>query len=218
MKNRFSSIALLTIEPLLRAACRHPFVVELVDGILSPEQFLYYMRQSDLRLADRARALALAGAKMRAADDLAQMLSFAGRVLTAEQALHKGFSKNCPLPPGEGKGPACFACTAHLLERAALGSPGEAVAALLPGFWIDREVGSHVRKLADDDNPWFAWIAYYSGDDYAKDVDRAVDLADRLACEAGEEERQRMMNDFIAAARHACLFWDEAYHLRGWPA
>lgn len=218
MRTRFSSTAFRAIDFLMKGIYRHPFTVELIDGILPREKFLYYMQQDSLYLVDFGRALALVGAKMRKAEDVALLLYFAEQGLLAERELHEFYFREYQVTPMDKKGPGCFAYCSHLLERAALGSPAEAMAALLPCFWIYREVGNHIRKLADDDNPYFKWIESYSSAVYAIVVDKAMDLTDRLAEGASDEECQRMMDGFIASSRYEYLFWDDAYQLRTWPA
>jgi Putative transcription activator len=218
MKMHFSSTAFRTIDILMKGIYGHPFTVELIDGILPRERFLYYMQQDSLYLVAFGRALALVGAKMRNAEDVALMLYFAEQGLLAERELHEFYFQEYKVSPTDKKGPGCFSYCAHLLERAALGSPAEGMAALLPCFWIYREVGNHIRKLADEDNPYFKWIASYSSEVYSMVVDKAVALTDRLAEESSDEECQRMMEGFIASSRYEFLFWDDAYHLRTWPA
>lgn len=217
MKQRFSAMAFLTIKPLLQAIYLHPFVVELVDGILSRERFLYYMQQDSLYLVDYGRALALTGGKLHEEKSIALMLHFAEQALVAEREMHEKYFNLYQISPAEDKAPACFAYCAHLLERAALGSAAEGMAALLPCFWIYREVGNHVRVLADADNPWYAWIENYSSEEYSLLVDKAVDLTDRLAAGSSDDELERMFKAFVASSRLEYAFWDDAYYLRDWP-
>lgn len=217
MRYDFSPLAFRTIDPIMKAIYHHDFTVELIDGILAREKFLYYMQQDSLYLVTFGRALALVGAKMTQPDDVALMLYFAEQGLLAERELHDFYFKEYQVTASDKKGPACFSYCAHLLERAALGTPAEGMAALLPCFWIYREVGNHIRKLADDDNPYFKWIESYSSDVYSITVDKAVALTDRLAAEAGEEERVRMLESFIASSRFEFCFWDDACRLKDWP-
>lgn len=217
MRYQFTSLAFRTIDPIMKAVYNHSFPVELIDGILPRDKFLYYMQQDSLYLVAFGRALALVGAKMQQPDDVALLLYFAEQGLLAERELHDFYFAEYQITPTEFKEPACFAYCAHLLERAALGSPAEGMAALLPCFWIYRELGNHIRKMADTDNPYFKWIESYSSDVYSITVDKAVDLTNRLALAASDDERQRMMEGFIASSRFEYAFWDDAYRLRTWP-
>lgn len=217
MKYRFTATAFKAVDPIMKAIYSHRFTVEFIDGTLPRDTFLYYMQQDSLYLVAFGRALSLVGAKMHRADDVALMLHFAEQGLLAERELHEFYFKEYRVAPTDVKAPVCFSYCAHLLERAALGSPAEGMAALLPCFWIYQEVGDHIRKAATPDNPYRKWIESYSNEAYATLVEKAVELTDRLALAASEEERQRMTEGFIASSRFEYAFWDDAYTLRVWP-
>jgi thiaminase/transcriptional activator TenA len=210
-------MAFVAIEPVMHAIYNHPFTVELVDGTLPLEKFIYYLQQDSLYLVDYARALALTAAKMEPEKDVRLCLRFAQEGLLAERELHKLYFKEYRVSPADSKGPACMAYGTHLLARAALGSAGEGMAALLACFWIYREVGNHVRRLSDLENPYFRWIESYSCEQYSSLVDMAVELTDALADAAGEEESRRMFEGFLISSRYEYRFWDDAYELREWP-
>lgn len=205
------------IEPILQAIYSHPFTVELIDGTLPLHKFVFFMQQDSLYLVEYARALSLIAAKVVDERDLALGLRFAHEALMAERELHKLYFKVYKVPPPEGMAPACMAYANHLLAKCALGSVAVGMAALLPCFWIYREVGNHVRRLSDLDNPYFRWIESYSSEEYSTLVDKAVDLVDRLADDAGEEERNRMFEMVLVSSRYEYAFWDDAYNLRAWP-
>ena len=217
VKNRFAALACMTVEPIRGAICAHPFVVELVDGTLPGGKFAYALQQDRLRLVTFGRALALVGAKMYSHNDVALGLYLAEQGLLAEQELYEYYFKEFQITPDNIKSPSCFGYSSHMLERAALGSPAEAMAALLPCFWLFRELGEHVRKLADSDNPYFKWAERYSGEVYSIVVDKACALTDHLAAEAGDEERQGMLNIFLASCRYEYGLKEDAYTLKTWP-
>lgn len=217
MKDQFTSVACKAIDPIMKAIYSHGFTVELSDGTLPRDKFLYYMQQDSLYLIAFGRALALVAAKMHQPGDVALMLYFSEQGLLAERELHECYFKEYQVSPTDVKEPACFSYCAHLLERAALGSAAEGMAALLPCFWIYREVGTHIRKASGTDNQYCKWIESYSHDAYSTIVDKAVELTDRLALSASAEERQRMMGGFIVSSRFEYAFWDDAYRLHSWP-
>lgn len=217
MKSNFTPLAFTAVKPTMQAIYDHPFTVELIDGILPREKFLYYMQQDSLYLVSFARALATVGAKLRNPDDVALMLHFAEQGLLAERELHLHFFAEYQVTPTNIKQPGCFSYSAHLLERAALASPGEGMAALLPCFWIYREVGNHIRKTADTDNPYFKWIETYSSDEFAILTDKAIQLTDRLALASSDEDYRGMMEAFVTSSRFEYIFWDDAYRMCAWP-
>lgn len=217
MKYYFSSIATLSIDPIMQATCRHPFFVELEDGTLGQEKFVHYVQQGSLFLVAYARALALISAKLQNDSDTASLLHFANQGLLAARELHGFFFKELRIAREESKGPACQAYCSHLLERAALGSSAEGMAAALPCFWVYGQVGKHAAKHTVPNNPYAKWIHNYACEEYSQLVDKAVELTDRLAVDVGEEERRRMFEAFIISSRYAYCFWDDSYHLRTWP-
>jgi Putative transcription activator len=217
MKYYFSSIATLSIDPIMQAIYRHEFFAELGKGNLPEEKFVFYVQQGSLLLASYARAFALISAKLQNESDSASLLYFANQRLLAARELHGFFIKEYRIAREESKAPACQAYCSHLLERAALGSAAEGMASVLPCFWVYRQIGLYAIKQAGAENPYSKWIEHYSSKEYEQLVDKSVELTDRLASEVGDEERRRMFEAFIISSRYNYCFWDDAYHVRTWP-
>jgi thiaminase/transcriptional activator TenA len=106
---------------------------------------------------------------------------------------------------------------AFLLRTAALGDFCESIAALLPCFWIYRDVGRDMAALSPPGNPYAAWIATYSGPAFDQSVSRMLSLTDRLGAEADAPARARMSRTFRRACWHEWRFWDSAYCMQSWP-
>ncbi|MDL2316566.1 TenA family protein [Desulfovibrio sp. OttesenSCG-928-A18] len=219
MKNNFSSMAFLTVQPIMQGICRHSFVVELVDGVLPADKFLYYLQQDRLYLAGYTRALAVTAGRMRSDDDLALVLHFADKTLTTGRELHDSYFREYQMPGTQARrSPGCLAYTNHLLERANMGSAAESIAALLTSFWMFRETGNHIRSLADVENPYSRWIEHFSCQEYSKLVDQAIELCDRLASETGDEERVRMAEAFLISSRYEYMLCEDAWNMSFWPS
>ncbi|MEM7054193.1 MAG: TenA family protein, partial [Pseudomonadota bacterium] len=120
-------------------------------------------------------------------------------------------------PEGLGKSPACLAYTQFLLATAALEEYPVMVAALLPCFWIYREVGLHIHARAASPNPYQDWIDIYAGEAFSNSVDRAIAMTDEAAKSAGEPLRQRITEAFVLSSRLEWMFWDSAYRMESWP-
>lgn len=218
MREQYSAMAFVLTAPILEAMQKHVLALGLTRGTLLPEQFTYFMQQDNLYRVTRARALALAGAKMPREEDMELMLELSCQTLLIGQDIRRLFFKQYRIQPAEEKGPACMACSSHLLARASLGTPAEGMAALLPRFWLYREIGTRMRKHAAPNGPYAKWIESYSSKEYSLLVTKAVDLTDRLAGDAGEDERDRMFAAFVYASRLECGFWDESAHAASWSA
>ena len=91
------------------------------------------------------------------------------------------------------------------------------VAALLPCFWIYREVGSHIHARAAGNNPYQAWINTYAGEAFSASVDQAISLTDDAAKGVGEDVQRRMHEAFVLSSRLEWMRWDSAYRLESWP-
>lgn len=216
MREQFSSMASVLTAPILEAMQKHPLALGLAKGALLPEQFVHFIQQNSLYRLDCVKALALIGGKMALEEDVEQVLELARQTLLAGRELRRLYFKQYRIGPAEEKGPACLACTAHLLERASLGSPAEGMAALLPRFWLYHEVGARMRKHAAPNGPYAKWIESYSSKEYSLLVNSALALADRLADDAGEDERGRMFATFVNTSRLEYCFWDEAARVGSW--
>lgn len=202
---------------LYQAILQLPFNTELTTGELGEERFAFYVKQDSLYLADFSRALAIAGTRAPQPADLDTFLGFAGEAVAVEQALHNTFLQRFGTFVDTDKSPACFAYTHFLLSTAANESYPVACAALLPCFWIYREVGLFIHAHAHTPNPYQDWIDTYAGEDFSAAVDRAIELTERAAETAGELERKRMRKAFTESTRLEWMFWESAYRLERWP-
>ncbi len=198
-----------------------PFNRALSDGTLPREAFRHYIIQDALYLEGFARALAMAAARAPEADGVRQLAQSAAGAIAVERRIHEhfiglyGVSAECfattPLTP------VCEHYVNFLVATAATRGVAEAVAALLPCFWIYRDVGWAIHRQADADNPYRAWIDTYAGDDFDAAVEAACTLADSLALSAGAQERRRMHGAFAKSALLEWMFWDSAWHQHTWP-
>jgi thiaminase (transcriptional activator TenA) len=207
------------ITPIYDAILAHPLLAELADGSLSRERFVFYMQQDGLYLQDFARTLGLAGVRSPDAATVQAYLDFGSVAVTVERALHESYFAEFGVSEAVEKAPACFAYTNYLLATGAVGSYAEVVAALLPCFWIYREVGNHIYRTAAkglESNPYRRWIETYAGDSYDAAVESALSITNRVAASVTQEDRERMVTAFRTSSRLEWQFWDSAYRLEAW--
>jgi thiaminase (transcriptional activator TenA) len=218
---QFSETARQQTQVLRAAILALPFNHELANGTLARERFQHYITQDALYLAAFARALALAAAK---APDTRTLQAFAQSALGAvavERALHERYLRAFGVDPARldrfEPMPDCLAYTSFLLASA-YHEPWEVlIAALLPCFWIYWDVGCAIAARAAPDNPYRDWIDTYADQRFGEAVQSVIATADRAALAAGEAVHRRMLAAFTRAAQYEWLFWDGAYHRRGWP-
>lgn len=195
---------------IYNAILQHPFNQELMCGTLPKETFSYYIEQDTLYLRDFARALSLIAARSDHTPTIKSFLKFAHNALFAEQDLVHNYYKETthiyPVKPTV----ATLAYTSYVLNICSLESIEIAVAAVLPCFWIYREVGVYM-KSAVEDNPYARWIETYSGAEFSADVSEIIDIFDGLAKDATAIIRQKMSEAFYKSSVLEWLFWHDAY-------
>ena len=215
---RFSEEAWTRTSGLQAAIHQLPFNTELAAGTLAPERFRFYILQDAIYLDAYARVLAIAAAK---APDAATVQVFAGdaaQAIAVEQALHgrylAEFGVTSEAAATAEPSPDCLAYTSFLLATAHQQPWPVLVAALLPCFWIYWDVASAIVREAAPNNPYRAWIDTYADPRFGDAVRQAVDIAD-TAADPGV--RPSMLAAFTRSVQYEYLFWDGAYHRRGWP-
>nr|BCW99981.1 MAG: aminopyrimidine aminohydrolase [Bacteroidota bacterium] len=215
---RFTEVLWREISPIYEAILAHPFNQELMRGTLDRERFLFYLQQDALYLADFGRALALMAARARRTEEVLQFVQFAEGAVRVERALHEAYFQEFGLStPTRVQAPACFAYTNFLLATVSCRSFEEGMAALLPCFWIYREVGRYIYRHASAGNPYQRWIDTYASEEFSVWVDRAIALTERCSESTSEEGRALMREAFVLSSRLEWMFWDSAYRLERWP-
>ncbi|MDR2913195.1 MAG: thiaminase II [Alistipes sp.] len=201
-----------------------PFIAELADGSLPREKFLYYIAQDDIYLHSYAQALAMIAAKAPTPEESMAFAKYAEIALFSEQEMHRTFFAESPSAAAPAEiGPACHHYTSFLKSVAATEPVEVAMAAVLPCFWIYREVGAHIHSLSAKnrangaaENPYQAWIDTYVGDEFDALVDECIALCDAAAERSTPAQRQKMTEAYEFAARLEFDFWDAGYRLRKW--
>lgn len=206
----------------LRAAIHdHPFNRELAAGTLATDRFRQYMVQDSLYLAAYGRALAIAAARAPDAEGLEAFAESAKGAVVVERALHAHYFEAYGVDPAIAAStpasPTCRAYTDFLLATAVTGDYPVLVAAILPCFWVYRDVGTAINRTAAADNPFRTWIDTYADADFGEAVDRAIGLTDRAADAASVATHGEMTDAFLASTRYEWMFWDAAYRLETWP-
>lgn len=207
----------LAIEDQYQSILEMPFIKELSDGSLPQEKFHFYMAQDSLYLEHFGRSLSLIAAKIPDLQDVLTFMQFAENAIVVENALHESYFKDFGLTDKGVLQPACHHYIHFLRSTAALESVEIAVAAVLPCFWIYREVGNYIYKTRNTvDNPYEKWIATYAGEEFSQAVDQAISICDRLAENSTQETKEKMSEAFIMATRLEYYFWEAAYELKKW--
>lgn len=202
-----------TVRELICDIHQHPFNQALANGTLSQATFNYYIEQDALYLSDFSKALAITAARLPNTQHSQQFLHFSLNAIQAEQELHQGYIKNNQIIR---QSPACFMYTNYILKTASLGSVEEAVACLLPCFWVYREVGKAIAAISTPNNPYHDWISLYSSQAFDQSVEAIIQITNELGHLASKKTQQQMQTAFIQATQLEWLFWDGAFHQTTW--
>lgn len=217
----FSAELWKSIAPIYDAILRHPFITGLGDGSLNRESFKFYVVQDALYLREFGRALSLAGARAPHDDWIVMFNEHAANTLRVERALHEGFFKQWGLTPQQvaatAPAPANLAYTSFLLAAAYGGKFHEAVAALLPCYWIYWEVGKELERKRSPEPIFQRWIDTYASEEFAGVVRAVIDVTDNIAAELRPAELEAMRRGFITTSRYEWMFWDMGYRRESWP-
>ncbi len=205
-----------SVEPVYHDIIRHPFNIELAKGTLSEDKFRFYLRQDIHYIGEYSRALAALASKAPSHEELSEFISFAKEGLDIERALHDEFIKQFQIAPPEEIALSTEAYSNFLLQAVAYKSYAEAMAALLPCFWLYNKVAVHIYQHAQWGNKYQRWIDTYSGAEFDKTTQRLKELIQRLAEETTHQTRDKMKRLYVRSSRYEWLFWDSAYHLRYW--
>ena len=217
----FTTTLWRAIEPIYATILAHPFLRGLTDGSLPREAFRFYAVQDALYLRDFARALALAAARAPREDWIIMFNEHAAGALRVERALHEGFFREFGLSPAQVAAtplaPTNEAYTSYLLA-VAYGAPfHEALAALLPCYWIYWEVGKALERATSPDPLYARWIATYASKDFGDVVQAVLAATDAVGQRLGPPERDAMRRHVLTTTRYEWMFWDMGWRRETWP-
>jgi thiaminase/transcriptional activator TenA len=206
------------VKNLLNKIHHLPFNQELTKGTLPKEKFIHYLMQDTLYLSDFAKALAQTASRLSDNDKVHQFMKFSLEAIQAERNYYLNYIEKNALdsPLIQEQSPACFMYTNYLLKTATLAPVEEAVASLLPCFWIYREVGTKMAKEQKNDNPYHEWIALYASDQFDASVKAAIAITNQLGELASLSIQDKMVSAFVRSTQLEWLFWDSAYRQETW--
>lgn len=212
----WSKQAWKAIEPVYEGILGMPFIEELINGSLSQDKFLFYLRQDAVYLADYGKVLSGIAAKLNNPEHSEAFIHFAGESIAVEKALHESFL-NKTKAGSIAASPACLLYTSYLMRQLSFAPVEVAVAAVLPCFWIYKEVGDYIlANQRKGENPYQNWIDTYGGEEFATSVALAVSIADELAGRCTPGQRDAMTEAFVMCSRFEWMFWDSAYNKEQW--
>ncbi|HUF94003.1 MAG TPA: thiaminase II [Candidatus Limnocylindria bacterium] len=209
------------MDPMYQAILRHPFVRGLTDGSLSRDAFRFYAVQDALYLREFARALSVTAARAPRDEWIIMFNEHAAGALRVERALHESFFAEFGLSATDvartPMAPTNLAYCSYLLA-VAYGSPfHQAVAALLPCYWIYWEVGKALERAGSGDPLYARWIATYAAEEFGAAVRAVLDTLNAVADDLRPAERDAMRQHAVVTSRYEWMFWDMGHRREAWP-
>ena len=210
-----------SITDIYAAIQRHPFLTGLTDGSLKRETFRFYAIQDALYLREFARGLSVLAARAPRDEWIIMFNEHAAGALRVERTLHESFFREFGLTPDDVAAtplaPTNVAYTSYLLA-VAYGRPfHEAMAALLPCYWIYWEVGKALERAGSPDPLYTRWIGTYASQEFGDVVRSVLAATDATAAELGPRERDGMRRHLVTTSRYEWMFWDMGYRCESWP-
>ena len=210
----FSQMVKPILETELQRIYQQPFIQELASGNLDRDKFIFYLQQDWMYLNDFAQALAGTAILSFSPKDAAQLIKFAYEANVCEQMLHHSFFKLYQVPEQNALSPACFHYTNFLRATVARGDYAKSLAALLPCFWVYREVGQYIFTLSPSSNPYYEWIKTYASEEFSDSVNKMIEICDSAMLAKEHDAIEQLVSIFTLSTRLEWSFWDDAYHMR----
>src|SRR3989441_788368 len=178
--------------------------------------------QDALYLHEFARALSLAGARAPKDDWIIMFNEHAAGALKVERSLHESFFQEFGLTPkavaSTPLAPTNLAYTSYLLS-VAYGAPfHEALAALLPCYWIYWEVGKELERAGSADPLYKRWIGTYASEEFGTVVRAVLSATDRIAERLTTPDLDTMRAHFLATSRYEWMFWEMGLRREEWQS
>lgn len=212
---KWSEEAWNAANPIYEKILQQSFIKGLIDGSLDKEKFVFYIQQDALYLAEYGKVLTGIASKLTNPDHISAFIHFAGNTMVVEKALHATFLKD--VPKEKNMSPTCLLYTSFLLKQLANTPIEVIVAAVLPCFWIYKEVGDYIlAHQTKGENPYQDWIDTYGGEEFKKSVTLAITICDQLADKCTKEQREAMTDAYVMCSKMEWLFWDSAFRLEKW--
>jgi thiaminase/transcriptional activator TenA len=194
----------------------HPFLVELEAGELPDEKLKFYFEQNAqyVDAVYRCRLVAAAKAPDEATFDL---LTRDWNLEPSEDRqwrlleMFGGDRDSCP-----PMAPACRGYTYHMWYNALAGRTVDWLASFVACPWtydmIGRKISGNIGEERRED-----WMEFYGSQRHHDLMDDFRGALDRLSVGLDTKDREGLLENWRLGMKYEWMFWDDAYHLRGWP-
>jgi len=221
MTDSFSGELWDSISDIYGAILAHPFIKGLTDGTLPAESFAFFVVQDGLYLKQYASALAAVASRAPRPSAMRMFARHAADAVAVEQELHAGLLPalgiSAQAAVAAEPAPTNLAYTSYLLSTIRGGTYAEGIGAVLPCYWIYREVGKELLRQGSADPRYQRWIDTYGGDEFGGVVQEVIAETDTVGGTLSDAERALVQRHFRTTSRYEWMFWDMGYRRESWP-
>ncbi len=197
--------------PVIHAIKKHPFNLELGSGSLCRNRFAYYIEQDTKYLDHFSKCHAILAARAPATHKHT-FFHYADEEFMEEQAqVHAFYQQHFNLRQTNKTTPATIGYTNYLLRTVSREPFEIAVAAVLPCFWIYKEVGLSIAQVSKSDNPYARWIENYSRPTFGNSTNEMISVFDEISAFTTEDAHAKMLTAFHTSTKWEWRFWNDAY-------
>ena len=199
--------------PIYKRILEHPFITELASGELATERFVRYIAQDEIYIKNYGEEMMMLADMLptKALQDMFRAYAQGG--MEAEGAMHQLLIERFGIDTAVEPSEVTAGYMAHTRKHINTGDPALALAAMLPCMWIYNRVGLYIYAHRNPNpNPYAEWVATYAAEDFTEGTLVILELCDRYAAEATEEQRARMTEAYLVAAEYEWQFWNWGYH------
>ena len=201
----------------------HKFVQDISSGKLNRKLFLKYLIQDYVFLIHFSRAWALLVVKSNSINEMKIASGTLDALVNKEIQLHIDTCKKEGITEKElfyaEEKLDNLAYTRFVLEIGYSGEFLDLLVALIPCIFGYGQIGLHLKKEVNINNPYIDWINAYSSDDYQNvciNIGKMLDLAiyDRLGKDFKNNIKwSKLENTFLIATKLEINFWEMSLKL-----
>ena len=205
-------------KDLWEKTINHPFVIELYEGSLPIEKFIYYVKQDYNYLIALTKVFSIIASKAPDLEKARIALELAYGTVTGELANYKEILSMLSLSLDEAKktepNPVNISYMNHMIATAYEHDYWTGLVATLPCMWTYLDIAyRHRHRLENNrNNIYRRWASVYYSEQYAELLKIIRDVIDSSPKNIDEIKRV-----FELSLRYEYLFWDYAYKMERWP-
>jgi thiaminase/transcriptional activator TenA len=138
-----------------------------------------------------------------------------------EKQLHAGFAAELAdahaAEFAQPASPTTLAYTSYLLRVCSQGDFPQALAAVLPCYWIYAEVGAALLQQGSPQPLFARWIDTYGGEEFGAIVAAVLDSVDQVGESVGPTQVAAMREHVLVTSKYEWMFWDAGLRRETWP-